>query len=76
MKVYTYSEARQRFAEVLNIARKEEVIIKRRGGETFTIIFKKTPKSPFDVPGIKTKATTKDILKAIKDSRKRTTEHS
>ncbi len=24
MKVYTYSEARQRFAEVLNIARKEE----------------------------------------------------
>ena len=67
MKVYTYSEARQRFAEVLNIARKEEVIIKRRGGETFTIIFKKTPKSPFDIPGIKTKATTRDILEAIKD---------
>ena len=29
MKVYTYSETRQRFAEVLNIAREEEVIIKR-----------------------------------------------
>ncbi len=71
MKVYTYSEARQRFAEVLNIARKEEVIIKRRGGETFAIVFKKTPKSPFDIPGIKTKATTKDILEAIKDSRER-----
>ncbi|HCX90014.1 MAG: prevent-host-death protein [Deltaproteobacteria bacterium CG12_big_fil_rev_8_21_14_0_65_43_10] len=69
MKVYTYSEARQRFAEVLNIAREEDVIIKRRGGETFTIIFKKTPKSPFDIPGIKTKATTQDILEAIKDSR-------
>jgi PHD/YefM family antitoxin component YafN of YafNO toxin-antitoxin module len=27
MKVYTYSEARQRFSEVLNIARTEEVII-------------------------------------------------
>ena len=71
MKVYTYSEARQRLAEVLNIARKEEVIIKRRGGESFTIIFKKTPKSPFNIPGIKTKATTKDILAAIKDSRER-----
>jgi prevent-host-death family protein len=74
MKVYTYSEARQRFAEVLNIARNEEVIIKRRGGETFTIVFKKAPKSPFDIPGIKTKATTKDILAAIKDSRQRIAE--
>ena len=75
MKVYTYSEARQRFAEVLNIARKEEVIIKRRSGETFTIVFKKTPKSPFDIPGIKTKSTTKDILEAIKNSRERIAEH-
>ena len=57
MQVYTYSEARQRFNEVLNIAREEEVIIKRRDGETFTIVFKKTPKSPFDIPGLKTKAT-------------------
>ena len=71
MKVYTYSEARQRLSEVLNIARTEEVIIKRRGGETFSIIFKKSVKSPFDVPGINTRATTKDILDAIKDSRSR-----
>ncbi len=75
MKVYTYSEARQRFAEVLNIARSEEVIIKRRGGETFTIVFKKTPKSPFDIPGVKTNATTKDILEAVKESRERIAEH-
>jgi prevent-host-death family protein len=74
MKVYTYSEARQRFAEVLNIARKEEVIIKRRGDETFSVIFRKKSKSPFDIPGIKTKATTNDILAAIKDSRERIAE--
>ena len=71
MKVYTYSEARQRLADILNIARTEEVIIKRRGGETFSIIFRKSVKSPFDVPGIKTKATTNDILDAIKESRER-----
>jgi prevent-host-death family protein len=71
MKVYTYSEARQRFSEVLNIARTEEVIIKRRGGETFTILYRKSFKSPFDVPGIKTKASTQDILDAIKESRER-----
>jgi prevent-host-death family protein len=69
MKVYTFSEARQRFAEILNMAREEDVIIKRRGGETFKIVFKEAPKSPFDIPGIKTKATTKDILRAIRDSR-------
>jgi len=69
MKVYTYSEARQKFSMVLDIAKSEDVIIKRRGGETFKIIFTKPPKSPFDVPGIKTKATTKDILDSVKKSR-------
>jgi prevent-host-death family protein len=76
MKVYTYSEARQRLADVLNTAKNEEVVIKRRGGETFSIIFKKSTKSPFDVPGIKTKATTKDILEAVRESRERFGEQS
>lgn len=71
MKVFTYSEARQRLADVLNIARTKEVVIKRRSGETFSIIFRKSNKSPFDVPGIKTKATTNDILEAVRESRER-----
>jgi prevent-host-death family protein len=71
MKVYTYSEARQRLSDVLNIARNEEVVIKRRGGETFSIVFRKNVKSPFDVKGIDTKASTKDILDAVKESRSR-----
>ena len=74
MKVYSYSEARQRLSEVLDIARGEEVVIKRRGGETYSVIFKAPTKSPFDVPGIKTKATTSDILDAIKESRAGKTE--
>ncbi|MEE4363048.1 MAG: type II toxin-antitoxin system Phd/YefM family antitoxin [Desulfotignum sp.] len=69
MKVYTYSEARQKFSAVLDIAKSEEVIIKRRGGDTFKIIFTKSPKSPFDVTGIKTKATTEDVLEAVRESR-------
>ena len=76
MKVYTYSEARQKLSKVLDIARSEEVIIKRRGGETFTLVFKKSPKSPFDVPGIKTKATTKDIIDAVRESRARVAEQN
>ena len=76
MKVYTYSEARKRLSDVLNTARTEEVVIKRRGGETFSIIFKKSKKSPFDVPGIQTKATTEDILSAVRESRERFTEQN
>ncbi|MCB0047875.1 MAG: type II toxin-antitoxin system prevent-host-death family antitoxin [Caldilineaceae bacterium] len=69
MKVYTYSEARRRLAEVLNIARSEDVIIKRRGGETFTVSYRERVTSPFDVPGIDTRATTQDILDAVRESR-------
>jgi hypothetical protein len=34
-------------------------------------MFRKSRKSPFDVPGIQTKATTKDILAAVRESRER-----
>jgi len=72
MKVYTYTEARQKLSAVLDQARSESVIIKRKGGESFQVVYKKPDKkSPFDVPGIKTKATTSDILEAVKDSRSR-----
>ena len=70
MKVYTYSEARQNLSELLNTAQNEEVEIRRRDGAIFSIIPKrKKEKSPFDVAGIQTKATTQDILNAVKESR-------
>lgn len=69
MKVYTYSQARQQLSQVLDTARSEEVLIRRRGGETFSLRYKKAPSSPFDVPGIKTRATSDDILEAIRESR-------
>ena len=69
MKVYTYSEARQKLSMLLDIARSEEIIIKRRCGESFRLIANKPNRSPFDVPGIRTKATTQDILDAVQESR-------
>ncbi len=69
MKVYTYSEARQKLSMILDMAKSEEVIIKRRGGESFKVVFKQSKKSPFDVPGLKTRVTTEDILDAIHESR-------
>ncbi len=70
MKVYTYSEARQNLSEILNISLKEEVMIKRKDGNIFSIVPRiKTKKSPFDIKGVKTKATTADILSAVRESR-------
>ncbi len=72
MKAFTYSEARQNLARLLVLAQKEEVEIRRRDGSVFSLKVKKNaPKSPFDVPGVKTRATTADILDAISTSRER-----
>jgi hypothetical protein len=71
MRVYSYSEARRRLSELLDRARNEEVVIRRRGGDSFSVNLRHAGKSPFDVPSIKTKATTRDILEAVKASRKR-----
>ncbi|OIO72962.1 MAG: prevent-host-death protein [Zetaproteobacteria bacterium CG_4_9_14_3_um_filter_49_83] len=70
MKVFTYSEARQNLSELLNAAQNEEVEIRRRDGSVFSIVPKsKKETSPFDVTGIKSKATTQDILDAVRESR-------
>ncbi|ACF44388.1 type II toxin-antitoxin system Phd/YefM family antitoxin [Pelodictyon phaeoclathratiforme] len=69
MKVYSYSEARKKFAKVFDLARTEEVIIKKRSGEQFAVVYKQLSNSPFDVKGVKTRAATKDILEAVEDSR-------
>lgn len=71
MQVFTYSEARQNLSKLLVLAQTEEVEIRRKDGSIFSLISKeKQSKSPFDVSGINTKATTLNILSAVKKSRK------
>ncbi len=69
MRVFTYSEARQKFAELLDLARRGDVLIKRRGGETFVLRYQPPLKSPLDVKCVKTGASLGDILDAIGESR-------
>ena len=72
MKVYTYSEARQRFARVLDEAWREgEIRIKRRDGAEFTICPVPSGGSPLDVVGVDTGVSAQDILGAIRDGRGR-----
>ena len=69
-KIFIYSEARQNLSKLLKIAQKEEIEIRRRDGATFSLASKKkSGKSPFDVRGIETKATTQDIVRAVRESR-------
>jgi prevent-host-death family protein len=72
MKVYTYSQARQKLADILEQSKKEEVIIRRRSGDMFSILPKSpSRRSPFDVPGLGKNIDRKEILEAIRESRER-----
>ncbi len=71
MKVYTYTEARENLATLLEEAKQQEVVIRRRNGEQFRVVLQAHRTSPFDVPPVRTRATTQDILDAIRESRER-----
>lgn len=71
MKVYSYSQARQNLSRVLNESESGDVLIRRRGGQVFRVTAEKRKGSPFAVKGIKTGASTNDILQAVREVRQR-----
>jgi len=72
MKIYTYSKAREKLADILEESKNEEVVIRRRKGDLFSVVPKSpVQRSPFDVAGLHKKITRKEILKAIRESRER-----
>lgn len=72
MKVYTFSEARQNFAAVLENAQREGAVrITRRDGRAFTIHPVQESQSPLAVKGVKLKLSRKEIVAAVRESRER-----
>ncbi len=70
--LYTYSEARQKLAKVLEQAASEgEVLIRRKDGQAFVIkpIFEK--KSPLDVAGVDLGVSTAELVDMIRKSREK-----
>ena len=66
MKEYTYSEARQRFASILDKADREGAVrIKRRDGKVFIVRPEKKSKSALDVDGINIKIDRDEILNSF-----------
>ena len=71
MIVYTYSEARQKLALLLDQAVKDgEVKIRRKDGQTFVIRPEERTGSPRDVEGIDLGITADGIVEFIREGRR------
>jgi hypothetical protein len=73
MKVYTYSQARQNLATLLEQAAKEgEVWIKRQDGQVFAIRPEPRKDSPLDVKGADLGLTADEIVQFVRKGRRMT----
>lgn len=69
--VYTYTEARQKLASLLERAVREgEVRIRRRDGQVFVIVPEASRHSPLDVEGVDLNLTEGEILQFIQEGRR------
>ncbi len=72
MTIYTFSEARQKFASVLEKARSEgRVLIKRKDGSVFVIQPVSNRESPLNVKGIDLGLSASEIVDIVREIRKR-----
>jgi hypothetical protein len=71
VKSYTYTEARQNLASLLDQALRDgEVLIKRRDGQVFVLRPQESDASPLDVPGLDLDLTVSEILGFIQEGRR------
>ncbi|MCH8485855.1 MAG: type II toxin-antitoxin system Phd/YefM family antitoxin [Candidatus Cyclonatronum sp.] len=72
MKVYTYSQARQQLAQLLDDAREDgQAQIRRRDGQTFVIKPLEEKKSPLDVAGVSSDLSLDEINTFVREGRER-----
>jgi len=71
MIVFTFSEARQKFASILNKAQIEgEVLIKRKDGSSFIVKPVKKITSPLNVKGIEIDISKEEIIDILQEVRR------
>jgi len=72
MTTFTFSEARQKFAAVLEKAKSEgRVLVRRKDGTVFMIQPVERPESPLDVEGVNLKLTADEIVGIVREIRRR-----
>ena len=73
MQVYTYSEARQKLAAVLDkAAATGRVVIRRKDGRSFALIPETTALSPLDVRSVRARISTEELVSIVRKERGRT----
>jgi antitoxin (DNA-binding transcriptional repressor) of toxin-antitoxin stability system len=71
MNVYTYAEARQNLATLLDKAEREgEVLIKRKDGRVFVVKPQPRTGSPLAVEGVDLDITTPEIVEFVQEGRR------
>jgi len=71
MRVYTYSEARHRLAELLTRERRDgQVEIRRRDGQRFVVRAHNGGGSPLDVPGVDACLYPREIVRLVREGRR------
>jgi len=72
MKVFTFSEARQKFSSVLDSAQLEGAVkITRRDGRAFLIRPVQESPSPLNVKGVKLNLSRDEIVRSVREGRER-----
>ncbi len=72
MREYSFTEARQHFASILDEAKREgAVCIKKRDGEAFYIKPAVPKKSPLDVKGVDLGISSSEIVETVREGRER-----
>ncbi len=72
MREYSFTEARQHFASILDEAKREGVVcIKKRDGESFYIKPAESKKSPLDIKGVDLGIAASEIVDVVREGRER-----
>ena len=72
MKQFNFTEARNNFAHILEIAKQEGVVcIAKRDGEAFHVTLVKPKKSPLDVEGVNLGLSRDDVTNLVNEGRER-----
>lgn len=71
MKEFTYSEARQQLAALLDRAGRDGAVrIRRRDGQVFVLRPEPSNGSPLDVPGLKLSVSRDEIVDLVREGRR------
>ena len=72
MREYSFTEARQHFASILDEAKRKGVVcIKKRDGESFYIKPAEPKASPLDIEGIDLGMSSSEIVDVVREGRER-----